>query len=121
MVCRGAQKLLSTTGADLTHEDTCKRHTAHGVPRRAGARVYHGARRQSARPALHTPTCHGSLCALQPLFNARELSAFIQTFVLKYCYYNERTRARPGRRCGATAQSALGWYRPSVGAPETLD
>ena len=27
----------------------------------------------------------------------------------------------PGRRCGATAQSALGWYRPSVGVPETLD
>ena len=26
-----------------------------------------------------------------------------------------------GRRCGATAQSALGWYRPSVGVPETLD
>ena len=23
--------------------------------------------------------------------------------------------------CGATAQSALGWYRPSVGVPETLD
>ena len=27
----------------------------------------------------------------------------------------------PGERCGATAQSALGWYRPSVGVPETLD
>ena len=27
----------------------------------------------------------------------------------------------PGKRCGATAQSALGWYRPSVGVPETLD
>eukprot|EP00964_Phaeocystis_antarctica_P059312 scaffold35211_cov68-Phaeocystis_antarctica.AAC.2 len=27
----------------------------------------------------------------------------------------------PGRRGGATAQSALGWYRPSVGVPETLD
>ena len=26
----------------------------------------------------------------------------------------------PGRRGGATAQSALGWYRPSVGVPETL-
>ena len=25
-----------------------------------------------------------------------------------------------GKRCGATAQSALGWYRPSVGVPETL-
>eukprot|EP00964_Phaeocystis_antarctica_P006592 scaffold3568_cov49-Phaeocystis_antarctica.AAC.1 len=25
----------------------------------------------------------------------------------------------PGRRGGATAQSALGWYRPSVGVPET--
>ena len=25
------------------------------------------------------------------------------------------------RRGGATAQSALGWYRPSVGVPETLD
>ena len=29
--------------------------------------------------------------------------------------------ATPGKRCGATAQSALGWYRPSVGVPETLD
>eukprot|EP00964_Phaeocystis_antarctica_P003460 scaffold1858_cov47-Phaeocystis_antarctica.AAC.2 len=29
----------------------------------------------------------------------------------------------PGKRCGATAQSALGWYRPSgsAGVPETLD
>ena len=27
----------------------------------------------------------------------------------------------PGKRSGATAQSALGWYRPSVGVPETLD
>eukprot|EP00964_Phaeocystis_antarctica_P021194 scaffold11740_cov53-Phaeocystis_antarctica.AAC.1 len=27
----------------------------------------------------------------------------------------------PGKRCGATAQSALGWYRPSVKVPETLD
>ena len=27
----------------------------------------------------------------------------------------------PGKRCGAMAQSALGWYRPSVGVPETLD
>ena len=27
----------------------------------------------------------------------------------------------PGKRCGATAQSALGWYRPSVEVPETLD
>ena len=26
----------------------------------------------------------------------------------------------PGRRGGAKAQSALGWYRPSVGVPETL-
>ena len=25
------------------------------------------------------------------------------------------------RTIGATAQSALGWYRPSVGVPETLD
>eukprot|EP00964_Phaeocystis_antarctica_P013519 scaffold7407_cov69-Phaeocystis_antarctica.AAC.1 len=24
------------------------------------------------------------------------------------------------KRCGATAQSALGWYRPSVGVPETF-
>jgi len=27
----------------------------------------------------------------------------------------------PGRRGGATAQSALGWYIPSVGVPETVD
>eukprot|EP00964_Phaeocystis_antarctica_P006138 scaffold3347_cov75-Phaeocystis_antarctica.AAC.4 len=27
----------------------------------------------------------------------------------------------PGRRGGATAQSALGRYRPSVGVPEKLD
>eukprot|EP00964_Phaeocystis_antarctica_P062951 scaffold37740_cov59-Phaeocystis_antarctica.AAC.1 len=27
----------------------------------------------------------------------------------------------PGRRGEATAQSVLGWYRPSVGVPETLD
>ena len=27
----------------------------------------------------------------------------------------------PGKRCGATAQSALGWYRPSAGVSETLD
>ena len=27
----------------------------------------------------------------------------------------------PGKRCWATAQSALGWYRPSVGVPESLD
>eukprot|EP00964_Phaeocystis_antarctica_P053102 scaffold31129_cov59-Phaeocystis_antarctica.AAC.2 len=26
----------------------------------------------------------------------------------------------PGKRCEATAQSALGWYRPSVGVPETF-
>ena len=26
----------------------------------------------------------------------------------------------PGKRCGATAQSALGLYRPSVGVPETF-
>eukprot|EP00964_Phaeocystis_antarctica_P077944 scaffold48440_cov61-Phaeocystis_antarctica.AAC.2 len=26
----------------------------------------------------------------------------------------------PGKRCEATAQSALGWYRPSVGVPGTF-
>eukprot|EP00964_Phaeocystis_antarctica_P101962 scaffold67406_cov66-Phaeocystis_antarctica.AAC.3 len=25
---------------------------------------------------------------------------------------------QPGKRCEATAQSALGWYRPSVGVPQ---
>ena len=28
--------------------------------------------------------------------------------------------SRSGKRCEATAQSALGWYRPSVGVPETF-
>ena len=41
-----------------------------------------------------------------------------QTLVLIQLLCRAHTSSQ--RRCGATAQSALGWYRPSVGVPETF-
>eukprot|EP00964_Phaeocystis_antarctica_P007410 scaffold4012_cov63-Phaeocystis_antarctica.AAC.5 len=35
-------------------------------------------------------------------------------------YKNPPHTSSPDKRCEATAQSALGWYRPSVGVPETF-
>ena len=66
-------------------------------------------------PPLHTPlrTLHNRTVALSRVqrWQNQKQSSFA------FCVY----KSSPGKRCGATAQSALGWYRPSVGVPETLD
>ena len=37
-----------------------------------------------------------------------------------HCLSKSTTPLSPGRRGGATARSALGWYRPSVGVPRDV-
>eukprot|EP00964_Phaeocystis_antarctica_P150420 scaffold117829_cov47-Phaeocystis_antarctica.AAC.3 len=78
----------------------CKRpHATKGVPAAAFVRIRLPEIYDQLRPGAHTGARGGARNPLQT--SSSPLS--------------------PGRRGGATAQSALGWYRPSVGVPETLD